>query len=176
MASRRVARSAVNWAELYQKCPPHQMEQFRELKTRTDTLVSKISALPEKLPEINWEHYQRIVPIPGLTEKFKKEYMSLTVPVPTDAKQVGKAVDAQAKKMTDAAKKHIVACEKMKSDAQAMKAALNKLPPFEELLPEIVMAYFPHTNIDPFYTGEVPKIEAQTMLQHKAPKVHWDFS
>ncbi|VDM01785.1 unnamed protein product [Schistocephalus solidus] len=155
MASRRVARSAVNWTELYQKCPSHQMEQFRELKTRTDNLVSKISALPEKLPEINWEHYQRIVPIPGLTEKFKKEYMSLTVPVPIDAKQVGKSVDAQAKKM---------------------KTALAKLPPFNELLPEIVMAYFPHTNIDPFYTGEVPKIEAQTMLQHKAPKVHWDFS
>lgn len=59
----------------------------------------RISSLPEKLPEINWEHYQKVVPVPGLVDKFKKEYMSLQVPFPNDTKQLGKAIDAQATKM-----------------------------------------------------------------------------
>uniref|UniRef100_A0A5K3ES90 ATP synthase subunit d, mitochondrial n=1 Tax=Mesocestoides corti TaxID=53468 RepID=A0A5K3ES90_MESCO len=99
MSSGRIARSSTNWAHLHRHCPKHQLEQFRDLKTKTDGLVSRISCLPEKLPEINWDHYQKVVPVPGLVDKFKKEYMSLQVPAPTDSKNLGKMVDAQATKM-----------------------------------------------------------------------------
>ncbi|VDM22024.1 unnamed protein product [Hydatigera taeniaeformis] len=176
MASRRAARTAINWTELYQHCPKHQLEQFRDLKTKTDGLVSRISSLPEKLPEINWEYYQKVVPVPGLVDKFKKEYMALQVALPTDSKNVGKSVDAQAIKMSDLVKKHVSACESMKADANKMKQALKELPPFDEMIPEIIVTYFPDTNMDPFYTGEVPKTESQAALKNMAPKVHWDFS
>lgn len=59
----------------------------------------RISGLPEKLPEVNWEHYNRVVPIPGLVERFKKEYMAMAVPFPADAKNLGKDLEAQAAKM-----------------------------------------------------------------------------
>ncbi|VDO08862.1 unnamed protein product [Rodentolepis nana] len=176
MASRRIARTAINWGELYHQCPKHQIEQFRDLKTKTDGLVSRISSLPEKLPDINWEHYKKVVPVPGLVDKFKKEYMQLQVAFPNDTKQLGKAVDAQAAKMNSMIKKQVAACESMKADATKMKEALKKLPPFDEMIPEIIVTYFPDTNMDPFFTGEVPKVEAQTMLQNTAPKTHWDFS
>lgn len=61
----------------------------------------RISSLPEKLPEVNWEYYQKVVPVPGLVEKFKKEYMGLQVALPTDSKNVGKSVDAQATMMVE---------------------------------------------------------------------------
>ncbi|KAL5970480.1 ATP synthase subunit d mitochondrial [Taenia solium] len=176
MASRRIARTAINWTELYQHCPKHQLEQFRDLKAKTDGLVSKISSLPEKLPEVNWEYYQKVVSVPGLVENFKKEYMALQVALPTDSKSVGKSVDAQATMMSALVKKHVSACECMKVDAARMKEALKKLPPFDEMIPEIIVAYFPDTNMDPFYTGEALETESQTVLQNTAPKAHWDFS
>ncbi|EUB61581.1 ATP synthase subunit d, mitochondrial [Echinococcus granulosus] len=176
MASRRIARTAINWAELYQNCPKHQLEQFRDLKTKTDGLVSKISSLPEKLPEVNWEYYRKVVPVPGLVDKFKKEYMALQVVPPTDSKNVEKSVDEQATRMSALVKKHVTACESMKADATRMKEALKKLPPFDEMIPEIIVTYFPDTNMDPFYTGEALKTETHTVLQNTAPRVHWDFS
>ncbi|KAL5107405.1 ATP synthase subunit d mitochondrial [Taenia crassiceps] len=176
MASKRIARTAINWTELYQRCPKHQLEQFRDLKTKTDGLVSKISSLPEKLPDVNWEYYQKVVPVPGLVEKFKKEYAALQVVPPTDSRNIGKSVDAQAAMMSALVKKHISACESMKADASRMKEALTKLPPFDEMIPEIIVTYFPDTSVDPFYTGEAHGTEDQTVLQNPAPKAHWDFS
>lgn len=50
------------------------------------------------------------------------------------------------------------------------------LPPFDEMIPEIIVTYFPDTNMDPFCTGEALETENQTVLQNTAPKIHWDFS
>lgn len=41
-------------------------------------------ANPESSPQINWDYYKKNVTTPGLVEKFKKEYESLTIPFPAD--------------------------------------------------------------------------------------------
>ncbi|CAH8574321.1 unnamed protein product [Schistosoma turkestanicum] len=120
MTSKRAVVSAVNWSELYSKCPKHQLDQFRELKTKTDSLVSRITSLPESLPPINWEHYAHVVPIPGLVDKFKKQYTSFSVDYPKDKSDAITKVEKQGSVMIANAKRHADACLKMKASAEKM--------------------------------------------------------
>nr|CAH8873830.1 unnamed protein product [Trichobilharzia regenti] len=176
MTSKRVAVSTVNWAEFYAKCPKHQLDQYRELKTKTDNLVSKISSLPESLPPLNWDHYASVVPIPGLVEKFKKQYASLSVEYPKDTSGAISKVQSQGKIMLENAKRHSDACMKMKLSAEKMKAALNKLPPLDEMAPEIGVAYF-GLPPDRFIDERKPLSLGNTaILKRSAPVMHWDFS
>ncbi|KAA0186345.1 ATP synthase subunit d mitochondrial [Fasciolopsis buskii] len=176
MASRRVARSAVNWVELQKRCPKHQLDQFRDFKTRIDGVVSKISSLPDTLPPINWDAYAQTVPIPGLVARFQKEYESLQVEYPKDVLNVKEKVQDEGEQLLETAKRHMAACEKMKDSANKMKSAVSKLPKLDELIPEVTLAYFPLTNLDPFKTGEVKKSENKTILKSTAPKMHWNFN
>nr|CAX76369.1 ATP synthase, subunit d [Schistosoma japonicum] len=176
MTSKRVAISAVNWAELYSKCPKHQLEQFRELKTKTDNLVSKITSLPGSPPAINWNHYAHVVPVPGLVDKFKKQYESLSVEYPKDTSDAVTKVQSQGKVMIANAKRHADACLKMKASAEKMKVALNKLPPADEVVPEIAVAYFGMES-DRFIDPRRPiSLGNTSILKKSAPKVHWDFN
>ncbi|CAH8645480.1 unnamed protein product [Schistosoma bovis] len=176
MTSRRVVVSAVNWTELYSKCPRHQLDQFRELKTKTDNLVSKITSLPESLPPINWEHYAHVVPIPGLVDKFKKEYAGLSVEYPKDTSGAITKVQSQGRIMMANAKRHADACLKMKASAEKMKAALNKLPPVDESVPEIMVAYF-GLQANRFIDRSKPISLGNTnILKRSAPSMHWDFN
>ncbi|KAF8560932.1 hypothetical protein P879_06125 [Paragonimus westermani] len=176
MAARRVSRSVVNWVDLYNQCPKHQVDQFRDFKTRTDGLVSRISSLSETLPNINWDNYAHTVPIPGLVEKFKKEYEALKVDYPIDSADVLGKVKAQGEQMLDNAKRHTEICNKMKESALKMKNTIDKLPKLDELIPEITVAYFPLTELDPFKIGESKPVEEKTILEKVAPKIHWDFN
>ncbi|KER25375.1 hypothetical protein X801_05235 [Opisthorchis viverrini] len=176
MAAKRISRSAINWLELHNQCPKHQLDQFRDFKTRTDGLVSRISGLPESLPQINWDAYAHTVPVPGLVDKFRKEYENLQVEYPKDSANVLDKVKAQGQQMMDNAKRHIAVCEKMKTSANKMKNTVDNLPKIDELIPELTIAYFPLTNLDPFRTGERKPEEEKNLLKNVAPKAHWDFS
>ncbi|CAH8673448.1 unnamed protein product [Schistosoma rodhaini] len=133
MTSKRVVVSAVNWSELYSKCPKHQLDQFRELKTKSDNLVSRITSLPESLPPINWEHYAHVVAIPGLVDKFKKQYTALSIEYPKDTSDAITKVQSQGRIMVSVsfylttlqianAKRHADSCLKMKASAEKMVA------------------------------------------------------
>lgn len=41
-------------------------------------------ANPESPPKINWEQYKKVVPVPGLVDKFQSEYSAFKVPYPED--------------------------------------------------------------------------------------------
>lgn len=41
-------------------------------------------ANPEALPKIDWAYYKKVIVTPGLVDKFRKEYESLSVPYPAD--------------------------------------------------------------------------------------------
>lgn len=39
---------------------------------------------PPEPPKIDWDHYKKVVPIPGLVDNFKTSYESFKVPYPED--------------------------------------------------------------------------------------------
>ena len=65
MASRRLATSTVDWAELAKKIPEAQRASFQALKNKTDGYVRRISALPEKPPTLPWQDYKAKVAVAG---------------------------------------------------------------------------------------------------------------
>ncbi|KAL3313758.1 ATP synthase, H transporting, mitochondrial Fo complex, subunit d [Cichlidogyrus casuarinus] len=176
MATKRLAKSTVDWAKLKQACPPHQVESYKDLKTRTDNLVSKISTLPETLPQINWAAYAKTVPVPGLVDKFKQEYASLNVSFPKDVNGMEAKIKANETEMVANAKAHVAACQAMKTSAEKMKASINSLPPKEELTGELTKIYFPLTVLDIYGTGEKPSAADHQIIKKTAPKMHWDMS
>ena len=43
-----------------------------------------VSDLPEAPAKLDWATYKNAIPIPGLVDKFQKEFESLKVPYPAD--------------------------------------------------------------------------------------------
>ena len=39
---------------------------------------------PEHPPKIDWERYKKLVPVPGLVDKFQSEYKAMAIPYPED--------------------------------------------------------------------------------------------
>ena len=65
MATRRLAASTVEWAELARKIPEAQRASFLAMKGKTDGYVRTITGLPEKLPAIDWTVYSSRITVPG---------------------------------------------------------------------------------------------------------------
>lgn len=45
----------------------------------------RVLANPPEPPKINWEEYQKSVPVQGLVDKLKASYESFKVPFPADS-------------------------------------------------------------------------------------------
>ena len=73
MATRRLAASTVEWAELARKIPEAQRASFLAMKGKTDGYVRTITGLPEKLPAIDWTVYSSRITVPGMVDTFQKK-------------------------------------------------------------------------------------------------------
>ncbi|CDW57370.1 Mt ATP-synt D domain containing protein [Trichuris trichiura] len=58
MAARRVARSAIDWAKYSKIVMEHDRQQFENFRSLCQQPLLSISALPEKLPDIDWNYYK----------------------------------------------------------------------------------------------------------------------
>jgi len=56
-----------------------------------------MNANPEAPPRIDWTHYKKSIPIPGLVDKFQKEYESFKVQYPVD--KYTSDIEAQEKEL-----------------------------------------------------------------------------
>merc|ERR1712004_802336 len=84
MASKRIAKSAVDWAEFSARVPKWQVDAFRAFKNKSDTFVGSVHKYPEALPSIDWSVYKSKIAMSGLVDSFEKAYNSVTVPYPND--------------------------------------------------------------------------------------------
>lgn len=50
----------------------------------TSDVVFRVNENPESAPKIDWAFYKNRVGIPGLVDKFQKEYESLKIDFPAD--------------------------------------------------------------------------------------------
>ena len=58
MATKRVATTAVNWAEFAKKIPAANKGAFVALKNKQDGYLRALNQLPEALPAINFAAYK----------------------------------------------------------------------------------------------------------------------
>ncbi|CAH1637743.1 unnamed protein product [Spodoptera littoralis] len=143
----KIAKSAINWVELEKRVPPEEKVKFFAFKAKSDAYVRRMQASPPEPPKINWEEYQKLVPVPGLVDKFKTEYSSFKVPYPQDT--FSAEVDNEWKKLEPQILKYSNKMKEHVAKAQKEIAAINALPKFEDMTMETVHDMYPEIALDP---------------------------
>jgi len=141
-------KSAVDWTKFYQNCPAFQHDQYRLLKSKSDALVTKVNTLPESLPSIDWNYYKSKIPVPGLVDKFQKQYETYQVPMPKDTAKWDEFINEQETHAAGLYKRFYAASDAMKQTAEEMLATVDKLPSAEEMNCEMMCQYFPGSYIN----------------------------
>ncbi|XP_061394509.1 ATP synthase subunit d, mitochondrial [Musca vetustissima] len=147
MAARRVATSSINWASLAERVPPNQKANFAAFKTKSDAYMRAVLANPENPPKIDWAHYKKLVPVPGLVDTFQKQYEALKVPYPSDT--VTAQIEAQAKEAKAEVDSFKKSSEQRIAQLQKEIDHLKSLLPFEQMTMEDYRDAFPDLALDP---------------------------
>lgn len=149
-AVKRVSVSTVNWAKLAQHTPANLTDVMRTARSRCDNLVARVNSLPAEKPAIDWAHFAKTVPAPGLVDKFRKEYEALQVPYPRDSEGWHQLIDEQEKYQSDIVAKSTVLITGLRDAAKAYLQTLDeKIPHRDEWTLEMVSLYFPGVLPDP---------------------------
>jgi len=97
MATKRVAKSSVDWAKFASCVPKGSEANFQTLRSKVDAYARKVTALPAAAPALDWDHYQAKIAKPGLAAEFKKQYTALNIPYPKDNANLLAEIDAEEK-------------------------------------------------------------------------------
>ncbi|XP_065579818.1 ATP synthase subunit d, mitochondrial-like [Artemia franciscana] len=147
MASKRIARSSIDWAKMAESVPESQKAMYNQFKAKSDGYIRKALSYPEQPSPINWEHYRKSLTNPAMVDAFKKQYEALKVPYPED--KVSSQIDAQEAE----AKKEITKfIQESRGRIENYKAELGKLGqmiPFEHMTLEDFFEAFPEKALNP---------------------------
>jgi len=149
MASRRIAKSAVDWAGFAERVPPNQKDAFRAFKTKSDLFVSKVHRYPEKLPTIDFAYYQSKLANPALVTEFEKAYKALTIPYPTDKDNIKAKVAKEEQEAKASSDQQIAEARKVISDCKAMLSKIDSVPSPDTMTCEMYQDYFPSLARNP---------------------------
>ncbi|KAK2586794.1 hypothetical protein KPH14_011819 [Odynerus spinipes] len=163
--SRRAVK-AVNWSAIAERVPPHQKNLYAAFKAKSDQYLRRMMANPETTPQINWEYYRKNITIPGLVDKFKKEYESLKIPYPED--KYTSLVDAEEKNVVADIEKFRVECDSDIQKLTATIASLKAIMPYDQMTLEEFLEYHPEYIAG---TAEKPSIWPHTPEMIEAEEV-----
>ncbi|CAG9789307.1 unnamed protein product [Diatraea saccharalis] len=154
----RFTKSAINWAELEKRVPKEQKANFFAFKGKSDGYLRRVQANPPEPPKINWEAYNKMVPVPGLVDKLKAEYEKFKVPFPEDNMSV--KVDEQWKSLEPEIKSFCAEMQKNIDDASKELSRVRALPKFEDMTLEMFADMYPKIALNP--------VERPTFWPHDA--------
>ncbi|XP_014220521.1 ATP synthase subunit d, mitochondrial-like [Trichogramma pretiosum] len=141
MAARRSLK-AINWAGLIERIPEAEKNSLAAFKAKSDQYFRKVQDFPEQPPKIDWTFYKNRVAVPGLVDKFQKEYESLKIDYPAD--KYTSQVEAQEKESIAAVHKFI---EESNQRIQKYSAEIEKLQGLLKYS-EMTMEDFAHAHPD----------------------------
>ncbi|CAH1794234.1 unnamed protein product [Owenia fusiformis] len=149
MASKRVARSVVNWGQFAERVHPNQREYFRAFKAKSENFVNRVHKNPESLPKIDFDFYKARIAIPGLVEEMQKGYAALNISYPTDKQNLKSSIDTESKAAAEKLTELKDVAAKMRQGAQDVIDKIDKLPSPDEMTMEMYTDYFPEQKLDP---------------------------
>jgi len=141
MATKRVATTAVNWAEFAKKIPAANKGAFVALKNKQDGYLRALNQLPEALPAINFAAYKGKVDA-AMVEDFEKKYGALAIPYPKDSAAAD--IAAEEAKQVAAYNKHVAESQARAETVSAELAKWEAMMPIEDMNLEEAIVAVPH--------------------------------
>ncbi|XP_036148331.1 ATP synthase subunit d, mitochondrial isoform X2 [Monomorium pharaonis] len=148
----RRAIKAINWSALAEKIPETEKTAFAAFKAKSDQYLRRMNMNPETPPKINWSYYKKSIPVPGLVDKFQKEYEAFKIPYPED--KYTSEVEAEEKQV------HIKIEEFMKESNERIVTANKEIDRIKSLLPfsEMTMEDFRDAYPDLAINSDKPTV------------------
>ncbi|XP_040215595.1 ATP synthase subunit d, mitochondrial-like [Rana temporaria] len=146
MAGRRAATKAIDWLAFAERVPPNQKVMFNALKTRSDALAAKLTALPAKPPTIDWAYYRTTIAKAGLVDEFEKKFNALTIPEPKDTQT--EKINAQEEEVNKSAVAFIEDSKARVTSYENGLAKFKDMVPFDQMTVEDVVEAFPEAKLD----------------------------
>jgi len=126
--------------------PETEKAAYSTLKSKYDGYLRRMTELPESQLKIDWALYKKQVPIPGMVDKFQKEYEALKVPYPTD--NYSSSLDALEAEASAHVKKFIEESNQRISELQDEAATLKAMLPFDQMTLEDFAEAYPDVAIN----------------------------
>jgi len=152
MASKRIFRSAIDWNKFSEFVPKDVASDatYKALKNTSNSLVSKVSVLPENLPEIDWNHYKNRLPnMTSMINDFEQKYKSLKIDYPKAPSDVFTKIDSMEKEYQVSLDKMKIDIEEQQKTIKVELARLEAMPPIEQMSDEDWLWLFPEYTLDP---------------------------
>ncbi|ELV10821.1 ATP synthase subunit d, mitochondrial isoform X1 [Tupaia chinensis] len=146
MTERKLSLKTIDWVAFGKIIPQNQKAIANSLKTWNETFTSRLAALPENPPAIDWAYYKASVAKAGLVDDFEKKSNALKVSVPEGKYTV--QVYTEEKEDVKSCAEFVSLSKARIEEYQKQLEKMKNIIPFDQMTIEDLNDVFPETVLD----------------------------